>query len=289
MIRTKYGDGKWLGLVVVIALLATGREVNAQLATANIAPPASESPTAQPPESHPLDPALQMARESLQHIQANIDDYEALFVKRCRVDGVLSDMTYAKVKIRNRKVKDGTLVTPMATYINFLKPTAVRGREVLWVEGKNNGNLIAHETGLKGMINVNLDPNGYLAMRGQRHPITKIGMEHLAAELIRKAQRDRNHDECQVQFYNDAKVGKSVCTMLEVTHPVKRSHFDFYRARMYFDNTLKMPIRYESWSWPTTPGGEPVLEEEYTYVRVAVNVGLSDHDFDISNTKYQFR
>ncbi|MGB7344624.1 MAG: DUF1571 domain-containing protein [Pirellulaceae bacterium] len=289
MDRTKQVFNKLFGFVIVLALLATPQTTFAQLATSAIASPAANPVAANPPNAHPLDPALQIARQSLQHIQANVDDYEALFVKRCRVDGVLSDMTYAKVKIRNRKVQDGSLVTPMAAYINFLKPTDVQGREVLWVEGKNNGNLIAHETGLKGMINVSLDPNGYLAMRGQRHPITDIGMEHLAVELIKTVQRDRNHQECQVQFYENAKIGDSVCTMLEVTHPVKRPHFDFYRARMYFDNTLKMPVRYESWSWPTTPGGEPVLEEEYTYVRVAVNVGLSERDFDVSNTEYQFR
>jgi hypothetical protein len=77
--------------------------------------------------------------------------------------------------------------------------------------------------------------------------------------------------------------------MLEVIHPVRRPYFDFYRARVYFDDTLSMPIRYESWSWPTTAGGEPVLEEEYTYLRVQVNVGLTDRDFDISNPSYQFQ
>ena len=50
-----------------------------------------------------------------------------------------------------------------------------------------------------------------------------------------------------------------------------------------------MPIRYESWSWPTTADGPPVLEEEYTYLRVATNVGLTDIDFDISNPAYNFR
>tara|TARA_R110002049_G_scaffold305056_2_gene501044 strand:+ start:5150 stop:5995 length:846 start_codon:yes stop_codon:yes gene_type:complete len=238
---------------------------------------------------HPIDPALKMAYESLQHIRANVDDYHAIFVKRCRVDGVLPDLQYANIKVRNRKVVDGKIAVPLSVYLKYLKPSDVRGREVVWIETKNDGNIIVHETGLKGMINVTLDPNGYLAMRNQRYPITEIGIENLVVKLIETGTRDRQHGECEVQFYQNSKIGETECTMLEVLHPEKRDHFDFYRARVYFDKQLKMPIRYESWSWPTKPGGQPVLEEEYTYLRVTTNTGMTDLDFDISNPAYDFR
>lgn len=243
------------------------------------------------PEStggHPLDPALKMARESLQHIQDNVDDYTALFVKRCRVDGVLPEMQYSNVKIRNRKVEAGKIKVPLSVYIDFLRPAKVRGREVIWVENKNDGNMVVHESGLKNFMNVNLAPDSYLAMRGQKHPISEIGIENLAVKLIETGERDLQYDECEVKFFNDAKVGKEVCTMLQVIHPVERAHFDFYCARVYFSNELNMPIRYESWSWPETADGKPVLEEEYNYVNVKVNVGLTDNDFDTDNAEYRF-
>jgi len=242
-----------------------------------------------PQTSHPLDPALQMARASLQNIQENVHDYTALFAKRCRVDGVLPKMQYAKVKIRNPKTSEGKTRTPMGVYLDFLSPSSVKGREVIWVDGKNEGKLIAHEVGFKSLINVSLDPNGFIAMRGQRHPITEIGIENIAAKLIETGERDRQYGECEVQFFENAKVGDSECTMLEVIHPVKRPYFDFYRARVYFDDKLNIPVRYVSWSWPVTPGGKPVLEEEYTYLRVKINTGISDRDFEISNASYRFR
>ncbi|TWT76358.1 hypothetical protein CA13_68520 [Planctomycetes bacterium CA13] len=238
---------------------------------------------------HPLDPALAMASKSLENFQANVKDYSALFVKRCRVNGVLPDLQYANVKIRNRKLSAGRVAVPMGVYLNFLKPEDVTGREVIWVEGKNDGNMIAHESGIKGMINVTLDPNGYLAMRGQRHPITDIGIENLLVKLIETGERDRQYGECDVQFYRNAKIKETECTMLQVVHPVKRPYFDFYLARVYFDKQMNMPIRYEAWSWPTTQGGEPVLEEEYTYLDLKVNVGFTEADFDIRNPAYQFR
>ena len=52
---------------------------------------------------------------------------------------------------------------------------------------------------------------------------------------------------------------------------------------------MSMPIRFEKYSWPPTPDGEPVLEEEYTYLRVKTNVGLTDQDFDIGNPEYRFQ
>ncbi|WP_153555874.1 DUF1571 domain-containing protein [Roseimaritima sediminicola] len=241
-------------------------------------------------KSHPLDPALAMAQASLQHIQNNVHGYTALFVKRCRVDGVLPPLQYAQVKVRNRKTDaNGDLKTPLSVYLKFLKPSDVRGREVIWVEGENEGKMIVHESGLKGMINVHLDPHGYLAMRGQRYPITEIGIENLVEKLIETGNRHRRYEECQVQFYRDARIGDVECTMLEVVHPERREHFDFHRARVYFDKQHNLPIRYESYSWPEQPGGQPVLEEEYSYVRLKVNPGLGDPDFDISNPEYDFR
>ena len=89
-------------------------------------------------------------------------------------------------------------------------------------------------------------------------------------------------------MFENATIDKNACTMVQVIHPVKRPHFEFHRARVYFDKKLNLPIRYVSWSWPVEEGGQPVLEEEYTYTRVKVNVALTDRDFDPDNTEYNF-
>ncbi len=52
---------------------------------------------------------------------------------------------------------------------------------------------------------------------------------------------------------------------------------------------LNVPIRYESYDWPTEKGGEPILVEEYTYLNLKLNNGLTDLDFDVNNPKYQFK
>ena len=278
-------------LTVVLFGATSTLTTRTSLAQQTQAQPASSviARTSTEPDTSQIDSAIKLAQESLNHLQQNVNDYTALFVKRCRVNGELPPLQYARVKIRNRKNDDGKLLTPLSVYLNFLKPTSVQGREIIWVEGQNDGKMVVHETGIGGLININLDPHGALAMRGQRYPLTDIGIENLVQKVIETGIRDRPHGECNVQFFQNAKIGDITCMMLQVTHPIKRDHFDFYQARIYFDENLKVPIRYESWSWPTTPGGKPVLEEEYMYLQLAVNVGLSDQDFDIGNPNYRFR
>jgi hypothetical protein len=58
---------------------------------------------------------------------------------------------------------------------------------------------------------------------------------------------------------------------------------------VYFDHETELPIRYQAWTWPETPGGEAVLDEEYNYFKLQLNVGFSSADFDPDNPDYRFR
>src|SRR5690606_10571145 len=87
--------------------------------------------------THPLDPALDMARKGLERIRAEIRDYTCTVAKRERVGDVLGDYEYMLAKIRNRKTVDGRVVTPFSVYLYFLKPAEIKGREVIYVEGQN--------------------------------------------------------------------------------------------------------------------------------------------------------
>jgi outer membrane lipoprotein-sorting protein len=53
------------------------------------------------------------------------------------------------------------------------------------------------------------------------------------------------------------------------------------------DTERLIPLRYAAYLWPEKDG-EPVLEEEYTYLNVQLNVGLTDADFDPENENYHF-
>lgn len=239
-------------------------------------------------DGHPLDQALKIAHSMRDHIERDVRDYTALLIKRERIKGELSDYQYMNVKIRNRVKEGEQVVRPFSVYLRFLKPRLAEGREVIWVEGRDENKIVAHEGGLKNLLTVRLDPEGTLAMMGQRYPIYDIGIQNLNDKLIEKGERDRAHDECEVKFFRNAKISDRACLMIEVRHPRPRPYFDFHVAQIFIDEELDIPVRYASYSWPKTPGGEPVLEEEYTYQNVKLNVGLEDHDFDPTNPEYRF-
>jgi hypothetical protein len=238
---------------------------------------------------HALDPALELARESLSHIEQHVYDYTCTLVKRERVQGELLDHEFIACKIRHARQAEAQIV-PFAVYLGFRKPDSMRGREVIYVDGHNEGKIVAHEGGLKGRFlpTVDLLPTSALALRGNRYPITEIGIMTLTRRLIEKGERDRRNGDCEVRMVDGAKVKDRQCTMLEVVHPEQRPHYDFHLARVFLDKELKMPIRYEAYGWPTSAGEKPPLLEEYTYVDVKVNVGLTDEDFDRNNPKYRF-
>lgn len=265
---------------------ASLREPVHRVAKATNNPPAAGVAVAK----HPLEPALEIANESLKLIETTIDDYTCRIIKQERIHGELQPAEHMDAKIRNRKVQDGRIITPLSVYMKFVAPEGVKGREVVWVEGKNNNKLRAHEGGTAGRFlpSVWLDPNGPLAMRGQLHPISDIGIENLVLKLIDRGTKEKNFPECEVEFIPGATINKRGCTLLKVVHPVKRPHFEFSKAEIFIDDQLKVPVRYAAYYWPDKPGDpEPVLEA-YTYLNLKINVGLKDADFDSNNPNYNF-
>jgi hypothetical protein len=80
-----------------------------------------------------------------------------------------------------------------------------------------------------------------------------------------------------------------MATLVEVTHPVRRPYFRYHIARIFIDDELQLPIRFASYDWPDEARGAPRLMEEYTYLNLKLNVGLTDWDFDYRNEDYAFR
>lgn len=230
---------------------------------------------------HPLVPAIRWAHEGKENLD-KIQDYSATVVKRERIGNKLSEYEYLFVKIRKE---------PFSVYIYFMGPAAVKGREVIYVKGRNDGKMWAHSTGLQKTLlgTLSLLPTGRIAMYNQRYPLTEIGLMNLVDRLIEIGERDMKYGECEVQFFEGAKINDRSCTCIQVMHPVPRRNFLFHLARIFVDDELNIPIRYEAHSWPEKPGGPPVLLEEYTYLDIKINNGFTDADFDIRNPRYKFR
>ncbi len=225
---------------------------------------------------HPLAPALEhayKARETLMQVA----DYEALFSKR-EIVGRKPVESTMRIKFRKE---------PYSVYMIFLKPH--EGREVIYVNGKNKGMLLAHETGIKSIAGtVSLATDSEDAMEDNRYPITMIGMHFMLDRLIEQWELESQYGEVEVQYYPNAKLGASTtCKVIESKHPKPRKQFRFHITRLFLDNATGYPIRLEQLNFPEG-NAKPILAEAYTYLDVKVNVGLKDRDFDHTNPNYAF-
>ncbi len=250
---------------------------------------------------------LRLAEAALSTWQAEVDDYTATLIKQESVGGVVGEPNEVSIKVQCRhRGPDRQETQPMRVYLRFDQPSGVAGREVIWCEDLHDGKLVAHEGGLMGLLTVRLDPTGMLAMRGQRYPITEIGLTNLYKQLVQRGEQDRDNPDVSVTrrggLSGDPQAGSPASIdLIEVRRKQPSgAPDDFSLARIYFDNERSLPFKYEAYGWPakgtvtpdadgTLPISELPLLESYAYLNLQTNVGLSDKDFDPTNPDYQYR
>ena len=236
---------------------------------------------------HPLIPLLKVAKEGHAKIEADIRGYTATVESQQRVDGVLGEEKTMQCKLLHGGEKDG-IKTALSIYTKFVKPQNLAGQEAIWVDGKNEGKLIAHGSGMLNIKTLYLDPKGPIAMRGNRYPIQMLGMKSLLSQMIEKGKNDLKYDECIAKVKRGILIDGRQCTMMEITHPKPRKHFEYHIARIYIDDERNLPIGYEGYLWPEKEGQDPPLLEKYFYTDIELNPGLSKKDFNHRNPDYNY-
>jgi hypothetical protein len=254
------------------------RPSTAVVSSADRHPGASVGLDAPGSDSDPIVLAKKAIRECQERYR-QIQDYTCTFVKVERIDGRLTPKHIMAMKARTQ---------PNSLYFKFQQPN--RGREAIYVQGKNQGRIVAHDVGLGKLFagTLHLDPRGTMAMEENRHPVTEAGIGSLIETVAKHWAVELTPGESRVTFHPDSRIGNHPCTMIESVHPVRGPNFLFHKVRLYIDQEHGLPIRLESYDWPKHPGAAPELVEEYSYLDLKVNNGLRDHDFDPSNKQYSF-
>ncbi len=259
---------RW-GALAVVSLVAMS--VSAQ------SPELTASATVTAPVAAPVtpDPGAQMR----QHVYAmarayrGVQDYTATFYKQERVNGELLPVETIEMKFRK----------PFGVYMHWLSGDFA-GREVLYVRGWNDDKIHAHQGSFPD-ITVNLRPDSSLAMRGNRHPITKAGFGETIRLLVKDAKlaESRPQDDVQYTDLGEWEIHGTRSHCIEARAPGGDAG-PYYapRAKICFNVKTKMPTRVSTWD------AEDNLVEDYSYADVRLNPGLTDADFDPENADYNF-
>lgn len=251
--------------------------------TARVEPSTTNAGSAQdipvPPidKQHPLFLPLVEAYKSRQALKS-VKDYQAEFTKR-EFMGRRLNTTTMNLKLRQE---------PFSVYLKFVNPNA--GREVIYVQGRNQNNLLVHEVGFKAIVGtLELPPTGPDAMTDNKYPVTMIGLKTMLDKVIKQWETEGKLGEVKTQKYPDAKLPSGEeCVAYESLHPTPREEFPYHITRLWIEKKSNLAIRVEQLGYPQRNDKSPPVVEEYTYSKLKVNVSLADRDFDKKNPGYAF-
>ena len=228
------------------------------------APRASASPPI-------LDEAVARLRAA-QAAYAEVRDYVAVLHREERVGGELEEPEIIQLKFRK----------PFQVYLKWIGP-AHAGRELLYVDGWNQNRIMVHDGGALSFLTLSLDPNGSLALRSSRHPVTDTGIGRMLEVVSESMDRALAAGELEIVESRPNTVFGRRAHRFEGRLPSDpRKGYYAPRVVMDFDLESKLPIQIAIYD------AEGRLLERYGYEHLQLNVGLSARDFDPANPDYNF-
>ena len=294
MARRRIRAASAILMTLAVALSGPGLEiVRAQqtdtVATTPAAPAPTEAlrpaiPRPQSVSAHPLAWVLKFANEERVYLRQAVRTFMCRVTKRERIDGELQDYRYIDMRVREQTYANAQVTQPLSVLLEFLGPSDVAGRRVLFVAGQNENRLLVRKGGKRfGYVVVDVDPFGPIVKRDSLMPINEVGFSQLLDRMIRTLQQDMvadpSGDNTIVEHIKGAAINGCPCDVLRITHPSRGDGLQFFNASVYIDRELHVPVRFDVYDWPDTPGHQPPLTAEFTYTNVRLNVHLDDADF----------
>ena len=236
--------------------------------------PAHAEPTADPATT--VAPALSEAESLLAKffaVSEQVNDYRMVMDKQQRIDGELPPVERMEVEHRR---------SPDCRYMHWIGDRN-KGREMIYCPDRYNGMIQIHNGGLMSLITVSLDPDGDRIAKNQLHRISESGL-FVMTDMVRKDDEYiRQHPELDPPRLSHREVAGAASTCIEMERGADMfKSYHLGRQLICIDDQLDLPTELELWN----TDGE--LMEHFTYSHYAVNVGLTDADFDTKNQRYHF-
>ena len=237
-----------------------------------------------PVADHPLARVLKYAHAERAYLQQAVRDFTCRVTKRERIEGELQDPYFIDMRVREQFYAGGQVTQPLSVFLEFLGPSHVEGRRALFVAGQNDNRLLVRKGGRRfGYVVMDVDPFGESVKRESLMPINEIGFSQLLDRTIRTLEQDvaadPSGDNTIVEHITTATINDRPCEMLRITHPLRRDGLQFFSASMCIDSELHVPVRFDVYDWPETPGLQPPLTAEFTYTNLTLNPNLDDASF----------
>src|SRR5262249_10958388 len=140
----------------------------------------------------PLDEPLRLVAQARQ-VYAQVQTYTCTLISQERVKGRLEPENVVALTMRTQ---------PFSVYMRWLGPKDAVGREVIYVAGRNQGNMRVHDNkGLGKAIGfVSIAPNDPRVLEHSRHTIVEAGIGNLIEQFARSWDAERRLGKTRVQI-----------------------------------------------------------------------------------------
>jgi len=204
-----------------------------------------------------IDPVSLLEAGIRRHDQ-DIRDYRGVFTSQEARDGKLNAPAVTEFKFR---------ADPFSVTMQWVRG-AGRIDRLLYADGRNDGNMVVHPSGLIGKLisTYEVDPHGEKARKTALRPITAFGMRNAARRVIEAFNKSLTEFASRPEYMGLADLdGRRVLT-LENRDPNGRLVVDV-------DVETLLPIRIQEY------GRDGELTSFYQYQDLEFNTGLDDLAF----------
>ena len=246
--------------------------------------PSDENLTPEQLSERQLTAKIEMLKKGIAFLQT-MPDYTAQFTKRELVNGEMLEEQTMAMKVRH---------APFSVYLKWLDFDT--GREVMYVDGVNDGKMLVHAGGWKAKLPaILMHPESSLALAEARYPVTRAGLLALAATIVEFNSKDlqtKSYAKCEQ--LEDQVVGERTCCCFVLEYKNRESSRDYRKSMTFIDKEWCVPLYIKNFGWPTEEIAdaeeldEATLIEHYTYSDVKFRSSLTHLDFDHTNEDYRF-
>jgi len=208
--------------------------------------------------------------ERMEAAYEKVDDYTATFLKQEYVGGELLPLETITYKFQK----------PFKVYMGW-REGPHEGREALYVRGRYDNKVVGHEGGWFNIVTLHMDPEGSMAMRGNRHPITDSGIGRLIEIVGGNVRRAVKNGELELSGPEPSKVSGRDAEYYIAMLPAGRDYYGT-RIEMWVDSGLHLPVKIKIYD------ETGMMVESYEYRDIVINPGISGDEFDEAYKGYDF-
>ncbi|MGB2754243.1 MAG: DUF1571 domain-containing protein [Phycisphaerae bacterium] len=216
---------------------------------------------------------LALLEESIRWYERTVTDYTCTFTKQERIGETLAKTETTFMKFREK---------PFSVYLKWSEPS--KGQEVIFVRGRYNEKAMVHPSGLLGLIfrKVHLDPEGKVATRHSRRPITFAGLGNMLRLVVGQCKAAQVKGDLVLEYRGVREEAGRPAYVLNRILPDGKG-YPCHQLFILIDQEFLLPVRTEAYLW------DGRLLSDYRYADLDLNPGLTDEDFNPDNREYGYR